>query len=92
MKKLRFGDGGAAVIPPSVELWRDIPGYEGSYQVSSRGRVRSLPRVIPVYDRVHQVSYSRPCPGKILRQAVCDRAGHVSVHLGKAGGSRCTSW
>lgn len=27
--------------------------------------------------------YARPCPGKILRQAVCDRAGHVSVHLGK---------
>ena len=22
-------------------------------------------------------------PGKILRQAVCDRAGHLSVHLGK---------
>ena len=68
---------------PSPEIWRDIPGYEGSYQVSSLGRVRSLPRVIPVYDSVRRVSYSRPCPGKILRQAVCDRAGHVSVHLGK---------
>ncbi|ELO82259.1 TPA: endonuclease [Salmonella enterica subsp. enterica serovar Enteritidis] len=26
------------------ELWRDISGYEGLYQVSSRGAVRSLPR------------------------------------------------
>ena len=83
MKKLRFGDGGGAVIPPSVELWRDIPGYEGSYQVSSLGRVRSLPRYVPIYDSVRGISYMRPCPGKILRQAVCDRAGHVSVHLGK---------
>ena len=69
--------------PPSCEIWKDIPGYRGSYQVSSKGRVRSLPRLVPVYDRIRQVSYMRPCPGKILRQAVCDRAGHVSVHLGK---------
>ena len=68
---------------PVCEVWKDIPGYEGLYQVSSRGRVRSLPRVVPVYDRVRQVSYARSCPGKILRQAVCDRAGHVSVQLGK---------
>ena len=25
-----------------LETWRDIPGYEGLYQVSSLGRVRSL--------------------------------------------------
>jgi len=28
------------------EIWKDIPGYEGLYQVSSLGRVRSLDRVI----------------------------------------------
>ena len=72
-----------SATPVSAELWRDIPGHEGAYQVSSLGRVRSLPRVIPVYDSVRQVTYARPCPGKILRQAVCDKAGHVSVHLGK---------
>lgn len=27
-----------------VEVWKDIPGYEGSYQVSSLGRVKSLQR------------------------------------------------
>lgn len=26
------------------EIWRDIPGYEGLYQASDFGRVRSLPR------------------------------------------------
>ena len=72
-----------SATPVCPEIWRDIPGYEGTYQVSSLGRIRSLPRVIPVYDSVRQVTYARPCPGKILRQAVCDKAGHVSVHLGK---------
>ena len=73
----------AVAVSASPEFWRDIPGYEGSYQVSSMGRVRSLPRVVPVYDSVRRISYARPCPGVILRQAVCDKAGHVSVHLGK---------
>jgi len=30
----------------SEELWRDIPGYEGLYQVSSFGRVKSLYRIM----------------------------------------------
>lgn len=29
-----------------MEIWKDIPGYEGYYQVSNRGRVRSLDRKI----------------------------------------------
>ena len=24
------------------EIWKDVPGYEGLYQVSNRGRVKSL--------------------------------------------------
>lgn len=28
------------------EIWKDIPGYEGYYQISSLGRVRSLDRVV----------------------------------------------
>ena len=28
------------------EIWKDIPGYEGLYQVSNLGRVKSLPRVV----------------------------------------------
>ena len=26
----------------NMEVWKDIPGYEGIYQVSDRGRVKSL--------------------------------------------------
>ena len=25
-----------------IEIWKDIPGYEGSYQVSNLGRVKTL--------------------------------------------------
>ena len=32
-------------FPPSKEVWKDIEGYDGLYQISSLGRVRSLPRV-----------------------------------------------
>ena len=32
----------------SIEVWKDVLGYEGSYQVSNFGRVRSLPHVSSV--------------------------------------------
>lgn len=30
----------------NAEIWKDVPGYEGSYQASTEGRVRSLDREI----------------------------------------------
>ena len=27
-----------------MEIWKDIKGYEGLYQISNLGRVKSLPR------------------------------------------------
>lgn len=29
-----------------MEIWKDIPGYEGLYQVSNLGNVKSLPRLV----------------------------------------------
>ena len=29
------------------EIWKDVPGYEGLYQVSNMGRVKSLERRVP---------------------------------------------
>ena len=40
------------------EEWKDIPGYEGIYQVSTAGRVRSYAR------RMH--NYTKP--GRYLKQ------------------------
>lgn len=34
------------------EEWRDIPGYEGLYQISSIGRVKSLPKYHSKEDRI----------------------------------------
>lgn len=31
-----------------MEIWRDVPGYEGQYQVSDQGRVKSLAREVDV--------------------------------------------
>ena len=30
-----------------VEVWRPVVGYEGKYEVSNFGRVRSLDRTVP---------------------------------------------
>lgn len=51
-----------------MEEWRDVVGYEGRYQVSNQGNVRSLPK------------YHRDTP-ILLRP--CLRAGYPSVRLSK---------
>lgn len=33
-----------------TETWKPIPGYEGLYEVSDHGRVRSLDRVVEFSD------------------------------------------
>ncbi len=43
------------------EIWKDIPGYEGDYQVSNTGFVRSLPRTF-----VNARGERRFLPGKVL--------------------------
>lgn len=30
----------------NVEIWKDIPGYEGKYQASTLGRIKSLPKKV----------------------------------------------
>lgn len=29
-----------------IEVWKDIPGYEGFYQMSDLGNIRSLDRLV----------------------------------------------
>jgi hypothetical protein len=47
------------------ETWKDIYGYEGYYQVSNLGRVKSLDRIIP-----HPRLYQQFVEGRILKQKV----------------------
>lgn len=58
-----------------IEVWKDIPEYEGFYQVSNLGNVRSLNRIC---------SRGRKLKGKMLKYALCGR-GYFAVELNKNG-------
>lgn len=40
----------------NIEIWRDVLGWEGFYQVSNHGRVKSLDRIVP--SKRHGTSYT----------------------------------
>ena len=56
------------------ELWKDIPGYEGYYQASDAGRVRSVDRFIN----------NGMLRGRVLRQYT-NKDGYKLVRLSKTG-------
>lgn len=56
-----------------MEVWKDIEGYEGLYQVSNKGRVKSFKQAL---------SYGSDYSGKVLKLNTNDR-GYVLVTLSK---------
>lgn len=63
-----------------AEVWKDIPGYEGCYQASTHGRIRSLPRV--VFRKDGHGGYAEwYYRGRVLR-ARPKESGHLNVSLG----------
>lgn len=44
--------------------WRPVKGYEGLYEVSNKGQVRSLPRTVPIFTKGVRSKTFRP--GKVL--------------------------
>ncbi len=63
-------------------MWKDIPGYEGKYQVSNTGLVKSLPRLVRGRSR-SGTEFQRRVPGRILKPGKYCTAGHESVVLGR---------
>ena len=57
------------------EVWRDVKGYEGLYQVSSNGRVKSLERTF--IDKIGRERYVKEC---ILKPGM-DKGGYLRVGL-----------
>ena len=60
------------------EIWKDIEGYEGSYQISNYGRVKALPRQIPG-------AYNNR---EFIKKITHDNYGYPIVGLSKNGRSK----
>ena len=80
---------GGRVSLPAVELWKDIPGYEGAYQASSLGRIRSMDRYSSYLTagghrsvRRLQGRILRPCPSTsgYLHLRFCRGGRNLQVH------------
>lgn len=59
------------------ETWKDIPGYEGIYQVSDMGNVKSVPRLVNSKN-----GSQRTAPGYLLKKCV-NQFGYPTVTLSK---------
>jgi DNA-binding XRE family transcriptional regulator len=68
-----------------VEIWKDIPGYEGRYQASTLGRIKSLSRIEHRINRRTGKTAVLPVNERILRPGRFNVHGHVSVVLRRAG-------
>lgn len=64
------------------EIWKDIPGYEGRYQASTEGRIRSIDRTVFSKNRYTGKPFARRIKGQILRPGRFCKNGHISVVLG----------
>lgn len=62
-----------------MELWKDIPGYEGRYQVSDLGRVKSLPFMQRYLLRTGQEAFRRTSERILATQP--NNKGYLLVHL-----------
>ena len=66
------------------EIWKDIEGYEGLYQVSNLGRVRSLDRYVEKAVHPGFPPSTVLCKGRILKEGY-GRHGYAHVCLTKKG-------
>lgn len=61
------------------EIWKDIPGYEGKYQASSLGRIKSLSRIINGKNQFGTFEWK--CDESLLRPGTRSKLGYQMVVL-----------
>lgn len=57
------------------EIWKDVKNYEGMYQVSNMGRLKSLPRIIQ-QDGSERIMY-----GNLMSNVRDNGGGYINVYL-----------
>lgn len=66
-----------------MEIWKDIPNYEGYYQVSNLGQIKSLSRKLRFVSKSDNESF-RICKERLLKQTPTQN-GYLAVSLNKHG-------
>lgn len=62
-----------------TEVWADVLGYEGRYQISNSGKVKSMERFIPHFRKGLRVIHEK------IKKSPLDRDGYPVTKLSKEG-------
>jgi hypothetical protein len=63
----------------NIEIWKDIPNYEGYYQASNSGNIRGVDRVI-----VNSLGRTKTINGETIKPTI-GKDGYLKLNLGKGG-------
>lgn len=66
------------------EEWRDVKGFEGYYQVSNMGQVRSVDRVLTVTNK-RGTTFERVQYGKVIIPSVSKKVGYKAIKMSRDG-------
>lgn len=65
------------------EIWKDIPGFEGFYQASYSGKIRSVDRIVISRDKIHKERHTFH-KGKVLKTSIT-KLGYVICYPSLGG-------
>lgn len=77
-----------SLIANCASVWRPIPGYEGRYEASSSGDIKSLKRTKACG---HSGRTTLPVQERILSQAISKKSGHAFVSLSNGAHGKSTT-
>lgn len=70
------------------EIWKPVKGYEGLYEASNLGRIRSVDH-LDTFTTQHGEIITRMVKGKILKQHIDSRGYYLMVTMSKRGKRSC---